>query len=239
MKRAVYSMEIKVERNKTTGETRVLSSHTKLPVDCSHGGVKVYEDEQKGDVLHVVRRADASQRREEAQVSSWRAHSSNTAHSHLCPLVVHEVDGQDGVRLLSAAEVEELILKAEQAADKVAEQEAVWEAEQVAMRKAEQAADKAAVQAAEQAKRVTNKAAEQATHQAAEWAIHQAAIALLAKSRQSQGITMVSVEAERIPIRQGNTSPSGGGAEPEAAVPPPTKHESLGEKKACMCCSAM
>ncbi|XP_037105458.1 paralemmin 1a isoform X3 [Syngnathus acus] len=221
MKRAVYSMEIKVERNKTTGETRVLSSHTKLPVDCSHGGVKVYEDEQK---------------------------------------VVHEVDGQDGVRLLSAAEVEELILKAEQAADKVAEQEAVWEAEQVAMRKAEQAADKAAVQAAEQAKRVTNKAAEQATHQAAEWAIHQAAIALLAKSRQSQGITMasggeavqvyqselgqnpglqVSVEAERIPIRQGNTSPSGGGAEPEAAVPPPTKHESLGEKKACMCCSAM
>ncbi|XP_049587570.1 paralemmin-1 [Syngnathus scovelli] len=214
MKRAMYSMEIKVERDKTTGKTRVLSSHTKLPVDCSHGGVKVYEDEQK---------------------------------------VVHEVNGQDGVHLLSATEVEELILKAEQAADKVAEQEAVWEAEQVAMREAELAADKAAVQAAEQeAERVTNKAAERATHQAA--------IALLAKSRQSQEFTMasggeavlvyqcelgqnpglqVSVEAERIPIREGNMSPSGGGAEPEAAEPPPTKHESLGEKKACMCCSAM
>ncbi|KAM9797682.1 uncharacterized protein ACBT44_017670 [Syngnathus typhle] len=67
MKRAVYSMEIKVERNKTTGETRVLSSNTKLPVNCSHGGIKVYEDEQK---------------------------------------VVHEVNGQDGVHLLSTAEPE-------------------------------------------------------------------------------------------------------------------------------------
>ncbi|XP_057697826.1 paralemmin 1a [Corythoichthys intestinalis] len=74
MKRAVYSVEIKVERDKSTGETRVLSSHTKLPVDCSRGGVKVYEDEQK---------------------------------------VVHEVNGQEGVRPLSAAEVDELILKAD------------------------------------------------------------------------------------------------------------------------------
>ncbi|XP_049586574.1 paralemmin-1 isoform X5 [Syngnathus scovelli] len=151
MKRAMYSMEIKVDRDKTMGETRVLSLHTKLPVDCSHGGVKVYKDEQK---------------------------------------VVHDVNGQDGIHLLCAAEVEELILKAEQAADKVAEQEAVWQAEQVAMREAEQAADTAAMQAAEQdAERVTNKAAERATHQAA--------IALLPKSRQSQGITMV-VESTRV-----------------------------------------
>ncbi|XP_051930186.1 paralemmin 1a [Hippocampus zosterae] len=77
MKRAVYSVEIKVERDKNTGQTRVLSSHTKLPVDCSRGGVKVYEDEQK---------------------------------------VVHEVNGQDGVHLLSAAEVDELIQAADRAA---------------------------------------------------------------------------------------------------------------------------
>ncbi|XP_061680109.1 paralemmin 1a [Syngnathoides biaculeatus] len=76
-KRAVYSVEIKVERDRTTGQTRVLSSQTKLPVDCSHGGVKVYEDEEK---------------------------------------VVHEVNGQDGVHPLSASEVDELILKADQAA---------------------------------------------------------------------------------------------------------------------------
>ncbi|KAK5936191.1 hypothetical protein CgunFtcFv8_027682 [Champsocephalus gunnari] len=50
MKRAMYSVEIKVERDKVTGETRVLSSNTTLPVDLSHHGVKVYEDERKGDV---------------------------------------------------------------------------------------------------------------------------------------------------------------------------------------------
>lgn len=46
----MYSVEIKVERDRVTGETRVLSSNTKLPVDLSDKGVKVYEDEQKGDV---------------------------------------------------------------------------------------------------------------------------------------------------------------------------------------------
>lgn len=46
----MYSVEITVERDRVTGETRVLSSNTKLPVDLSHQGVKVYEDEQKGDV---------------------------------------------------------------------------------------------------------------------------------------------------------------------------------------------
>lgn len=45
----MYSVEITVERDRVTGETRVLSSNTKLPVDLSHQGVKVYEDEQKGD----------------------------------------------------------------------------------------------------------------------------------------------------------------------------------------------
>ncbi|XP_051232304.1 paralemmin 1a, partial [Dicentrarchus labrax] len=76
MKRAMYSVEIKVERDRVTGETRVLSTNTTLPVDLSHQGVKVYEDEQK---------------------------------------VVHEMNGEDGVQLLSFSEVEELIHKADEA----------------------------------------------------------------------------------------------------------------------------
>lgn len=47
---AMYSVEIKVERDRVTGETRVLSTNTTLPVDLSHQGVKVYEDERKGDI---------------------------------------------------------------------------------------------------------------------------------------------------------------------------------------------
>ncbi|CAK6981280.1 paralemmin 1a [Scomber scombrus] len=57
MKRAMYSVEIKVERDRLTGETRVLSTHTKLPVDLSHQGVKVYEDERK--VVHEMNGEDA------------------------------------------------------------------------------------------------------------------------------------------------------------------------------------
>ncbi|XP_035515612.1 paralemmin-1-like [Morone saxatilis] len=72
----MYSVEIKVERDRVTGETRVLSTNTTLPVDLSHQGVKVYEDEQK---------------------------------------VVHEMNGEDGVQLLSFSEVEELIHKADEA----------------------------------------------------------------------------------------------------------------------------
>ncbi|XP_034562835.1 paralemmin 1a isoform X2 [Notolabrus celidotus] len=73
---AMYSVEIKVERDRVTGETRVLSTNTTLPVDFSHHGVKVYEDERK---------------------------------------VVHEMNGEDGVQLLSVTEVEELIHKADEA----------------------------------------------------------------------------------------------------------------------------
>ncbi|XP_060934023.1 paralemmin 1a [Limanda limanda] len=76
MKRAMYSVEIKVERDRQTGESRVLSTNTTLPVDLSQQGVKVYEDEQK---------------------------------------VVHEMNGEDGVHLLSSSEVDELILKADEA----------------------------------------------------------------------------------------------------------------------------
>ncbi|XP_074523537.1 paralemmin 1a isoform X5 [Halichoeres trimaculatus] len=73
---AMYSVEIKVERDKVTGETRVLSTNTTLPVDLSSQGVKVYEDERK---------------------------------------VVHEMNGEDGVQLLSFSEVEDLIHKADEA----------------------------------------------------------------------------------------------------------------------------
>ncbi|KAK0145233.1 Craniofacial development protein 2 [Merluccius polli] len=44
---SVYSVEIKVERDKVTGETKVLSTNTLLPVDLSLQGVKVYEDRTK------------------------------------------------------------------------------------------------------------------------------------------------------------------------------------------------
>ncbi|XP_068176629.1 paralemmin 1a isoform X5 [Antennarius striatus] len=56
---AMYSVEIKVERDKVTGETRVLSTNTTLPVDLSHQGVKVYEDERK--VVHEMNGEDGGQ----------------------------------------------------------------------------------------------------------------------------------------------------------------------------------
>ncbi|XP_069071680.1 paralemmin-1 isoform X1 [Pleurodeles waltl] len=53
MKAAMYSVEITVEKDRLTGETKVLSSTTLLPQDLSLQGVKVYEDERK--VVHEVR----------------------------------------------------------------------------------------------------------------------------------------------------------------------------------------
>lgn len=44
----MYSVEITVEKDKVTGETRVLSSTTSLPREPLLQGVKVYEDETKG-----------------------------------------------------------------------------------------------------------------------------------------------------------------------------------------------
>uniref|UniRef100_A0A8C2XCY9 Paralemmin-1 n=1 Tax=Cyclopterus lumpus TaxID=8103 RepID=A0A8C2XCY9_CYCLU len=55
----MYSVEITVERDRVTGETRVLSTNTTLPVDLSHHGVKVYEDERK--VVHEVNGEDGVQ----------------------------------------------------------------------------------------------------------------------------------------------------------------------------------
>uniref|UniRef100_A0A8C7LLL6 Paralemmin-1 n=1 Tax=Oncorhynchus mykiss TaxID=8022 RepID=A0A8C7LLL6_ONCMY len=71
----MYSVEITVERDNVTGETKVLSTNTLLPINLSGQGVKVYEDYQK---------------------------------------VVHEVNGENGVHQLSANEVDELILKADE-----------------------------------------------------------------------------------------------------------------------------
>ncbi|XP_015273716.1 PREDICTED: paralemmin-1 [Gekko japonicus] len=58
MKAAMYSVEITVEKDKVTGETKVLSSTTRLPKDRSIQGVKVYEDEMK--VVHAVRAEDGA-----------------------------------------------------------------------------------------------------------------------------------------------------------------------------------
>ncbi|KAM6167563.1 paralemmin-1 isoform 1-T1 [Erethizon dorsatum] len=52
MKAAMYSVEITVEKDKVTGETRVLSSTTLLPREPHPQGIKVYEDETK--VVHAV-----------------------------------------------------------------------------------------------------------------------------------------------------------------------------------------
>ncbi|XP_077914791.1 paralemmin-1 isoform X1 [Halichoerus grypus] len=52
MKAAMYSVEITVEKDKVTGETRVLSSTTVLPREPLPQGIKVYEDETK--VVHAV-----------------------------------------------------------------------------------------------------------------------------------------------------------------------------------------
>lgn len=56
MKTAMYSVEITVEKDRVTGETKVLSTTTLLPQDLSQQGVKVYEDETK--VVHEVRQSD-------------------------------------------------------------------------------------------------------------------------------------------------------------------------------------
>ncbi|XP_056108647.1 paralemmin 1a isoform X2 [Rhinichthys klamathensis goyatoka] len=56
--KAMYSVEITVEKDLVTGKTKVLSTNTLLPKDLSLQGVKVYEDEQK--VVHEVRSVDGA-----------------------------------------------------------------------------------------------------------------------------------------------------------------------------------
>ncbi|XP_060131276.1 paralemmin-1 isoform X2 [Zootoca vivipara] len=66
--KAMYSVEITVEKDKHTGETKVLSSTTRLPKDRSVQGVKVYEDEMK--VVHAVRVEDGALENGLQQLSS-------------------------------------------------------------------------------------------------------------------------------------------------------------------------
>ncbi|XP_069646738.1 paralemmin-1 isoform X1 [Haliaeetus albicilla] len=58
MKAAMYSVEITVEKDRVTGETKVLSSTTMLPQNHCLQGVKVYEDELK--VVHAVSAEDGA-----------------------------------------------------------------------------------------------------------------------------------------------------------------------------------
>ncbi|MBN3279049.1 PALM protein, partial [Polyodon spathula] len=55
---AMYSVEITIEKDRVTGETKVLSTNTLLPKNLSHHGVKVYEDDLK--VVHAVRTGDGA-----------------------------------------------------------------------------------------------------------------------------------------------------------------------------------
>ncbi|XP_044309468.1 paralemmin-1 isoform X2 [Varanus komodoensis] len=67
-KAAVYSVEITVEKDKLTGETKVLSSTTRLPQDHSVQGVKVYEDDMK--VVHALQAEDGATESDIQQLSS-------------------------------------------------------------------------------------------------------------------------------------------------------------------------
>ncbi|POI30892.1 hypothetical protein CIB84_005358 [Bambusicola thoracicus] len=58
MKAAMYSVEITVEKDRVTGETKVLSSTTLLPQNHCVQGIKVYEDELK--VVHAVSAEDGA-----------------------------------------------------------------------------------------------------------------------------------------------------------------------------------
>ncbi|XP_032428227.1 paralemmin 1a [Xiphophorus hellerii] len=98
MKKAMYSVEIKVERDRVTGETRVLSTNTKLPVDLSDQGVKVYEDEQKvvhemnGDDAHLLSSVEVEELIHKADEASVMSHPVTTAASLPTGEVLRELD---------------------------------------------------------------------------------------------------------------------------------------------------
>ncbi|XP_021234134.1 paralemmin-1 isoform X2 [Numida meleagris] len=68
MKAAMYSVEITVEKDRVTGETKVLSSTTLLPQNHCVQGIKVYEDELK--VVHAVSAEDGALQNEAQPLSS-------------------------------------------------------------------------------------------------------------------------------------------------------------------------
>ncbi|KAL2294941.1 hypothetical protein Nmel_018085, partial [Mimus melanotis] len=100
MKAAMYSVEITVEKDRVTGETKVLSSTTMLPQNHCLQGVKVYEDELKGHLVPPSR--------------------APLTLPPLVPTVVHAVSAEDGTlqngaHPLSSSEVDELLHKADEA----------------------------------------------------------------------------------------------------------------------------
>ncbi|XP_078054346.1 paralemmin-1-like isoform X1 [Mustelus asterias] len=58
MKAAMFAVEITVEKDNVTGETKVLSTTSVSPKNLKQQGVKVYEDELK--VIHEVRKGDGA-----------------------------------------------------------------------------------------------------------------------------------------------------------------------------------
>ncbi|XP_072924938.1 paralemmin 1a isoform X2 [Hemitrygon akajei] len=58
MKAAMFAVEITVEKDNVTGETKVLSTSSVSPKNLHQQGVKVYEDDLK--VIHEVRKGDGA-----------------------------------------------------------------------------------------------------------------------------------------------------------------------------------
>ncbi|XP_078411755.1 paralemmin 1a isoform X3 [Cetorhinus maximus] len=58
MKAAMFAVEITVEKDNVTGETKVLSTTSVSPKNLKQQGVKVYEDDLK--VIHEVRKGDGA-----------------------------------------------------------------------------------------------------------------------------------------------------------------------------------
>ncbi|XP_051894006.1 paralemmin 1a isoform X2 [Pristis pectinata] len=58
MKAAMFAVEITVEKDNVTGETKVLSTSSVSPKNLQQQGVKVYEDDLK--VIHEVRKGDGA-----------------------------------------------------------------------------------------------------------------------------------------------------------------------------------
>uniref|UniRef100_A0A667YTZ4 Paralemmin-1 n=1 Tax=Myripristis murdjan TaxID=586833 RepID=A0A667YTZ4_9TELE len=185
---AMYSLEIKVERDKVTGETKVLSTNTLLPVDLSHQGVKVYEDEQK---------------------------------------VVHEMNGEDGVHLLSSSEVDDLINKA-------------GEASMLSQTGAEP--EEAAVAPAPPPGEITGVEARPGAEPDITEASTENPVTMVfmgyqsvedeAETKKVLGL-QGTVKAELVLIEDGEGKTSPRGSEGEAAMPSPK------EKQPCKCCTIM
>ncbi|EPY87280.1 paralemmin-1 isoform 1 [Camelus ferus] len=121
--KAMYSVEITVEKDKVTGETRVLSSATVLPRERLPQGVKVYEDEtkafpfclgtKKAEVVLNSQQTPVGTPKEKRIFNTLRRMVEGSA---IMKAVVHAVDGkaENGIHPLSSSEVDELIHKADE-----------------------------------------------------------------------------------------------------------------------------